>query len=94
MGPSAFLGIVYRLRRCRLRFPEQVGRLYAKHLGEAVHDVDPSCIDASFERTDICAIDTGTMRQLFLRQALRETVRPQIVCQYLSYLHIGEDKAL
>ncbi|ODS88369.1 MAG: hypothetical protein BGO83_03815 [Devosia sp. 66-14] len=73
---------------------QQVGRFYAEHFGEAVDDVDSCGIDAALERTDIGSIDAGTMGELLLRQPSRTALRLQIVCQYLSYLHVAEDTAL
>lgn len=60
--------------RAALRPLQQVGRLDAEHLGQAIHDVDAGRIDAALERTDIGPVDAGTVRQFLLRQALRTTV--------------------
>ncbi len=96
-GDLSILGVTAlraATRRHVVRLLEQVRRFHAEYFREPIHDVDTRCINASFERADIGAIDTGTMRQFLLRQTLRLAMRLQIVCQNLSYLHAGEDTAL
>lgn len=73
---------------------EQIGCLDTQDPRQPVHDIDPRGIDASFERTDIGAVDLGAMREFLLRQVACSSKPSQIERQDLSNIHAGEGSVL
>lgn len=59
-------------------------RLNFKNQCNFFYDVNAGRIDASFERTDIGAIKTGSMGKVFLRHTLLLPVVPQVCRECLS----------
>ena len=55
-----------------------------------VQDIDTRRVNASLKRADVGAVDFGTMREFFLRDASRRPKLPQIERQYLSDIHARE----
>jgi hypothetical protein len=73
---------------------EQIGRLDAHGLGQLVDDINAGGVEASFQRTDVGAIDIGQVREFFLRKPLRLPLLPQIDRKNLPDIHPRQSKAL
>jgi hypothetical protein len=61
---------------------------------DPIQNIDTCRVKVTLERTDVRAVDLGTMRELFLRDASHPPKLSQIECQYLSDIHIRERSGL
>jgi len=68
--------------------------LNAKNLRQLVEDIDAGAINLALKRAYICAVETGTMGEFLLRQALRPSKSLQIERQHLSDPHEREEIVL
>ena len=77
-------------RRFWRRSFEKVTSLDIEDARNPVQDIDTRRVNASLKRADVGAVDFGTMREFFLRDASRRPKLPQIERQYLSDIHARE----
>jgi hypothetical protein len=77
-----------------LRPFEQIRRFETEPGGKPVDNVDAGRVHTAFDRADIRAIDLRPMRKLFLRNAVRSPVFPQVEGHDLSNVHDSKRSGL
>ena len=76
------------------RLAQQIRCFETEFPSQPIDDVDACCINASFDRADVGAIDFRPMGELLLRQVLRLPKLPQVERQNLPNVHERERNGL
>jgi hypothetical protein len=78
----------------RCRFSQKFVSFYSQLTSKSIDNIDSCSIDTSLKRTDICAVNLGTMSKLLLRQPPSLPLLSQIACKYLPNVHSEDSSVL